>query len=103
MKVWQFGFGNYAGGIIYYIISRDFYRHITYNYEYVAKNRPFNLDGEKIDWQNDEAGFNAWKEGKTGYPIVDAAMRQMNSIGWMHNRCRMIVATFLSKDLLVFV
>jgi len=45
--------------------------------------------------------FQAWCEGKTGYPIVDAAMRQLNTIGWMHNRCRMIVASFLTKDLMI--
>ncbi|MGB7085775.1 MAG: FAD-binding domain-containing protein, partial [Phormidesmis sp.] len=52
-------------------------------------------------WHNDKAHFQAWCEGKTGYPIVDAAMRQLNATGWMHNRCRMIVASFLSKDLII--
>ncbi len=52
-------------------------------------------------YDNNPEHFQAWCEGKTGYPIVDAAMRQMNEIGWMHNRCRMIVANFLTKDLLI--
>lgn len=55
---------------------------------------------DQIRWQFDEATFVAWKMGKTGYPVVDAAMRQMNTTGWMHNRARMIVASFLCKDLL---
>jgi deoxyribodipyrimidine photo-lyase len=55
----------------------------------------------KIDWENREDYFKAWCEGRTGYPIVDAGMRQLNETGWMHNRVRMIVASFLSKDLLI--
>ncbi len=79
---------------------REFYQHALYNfpelltgaYRQALKNFPY---------ENNEEHFQAWCEGKTGYPIVDAAMRQMNTIGWMHNRCRMIVANFLTKDLLV--
>ena len=58
-----------------------------------------NLRG--ISWRNDEAEFAAWCAGRTGYPVVDAAMRQLVTTGWMHNRARMIVASFLVKDLLV--
>jgi len=54
-----------------------------------------------IQWRNDEGEFAAWCAGRTGYPVVDAAMRQLNEIGWMHNRSRMIVASFLVKDLLI--
>jgi deoxyribodipyrimidine photo-lyase len=54
-----------------------------------------------IPWRNDTAEFTAWSEGRTGYPVVDAAMRQLNQTGWMHNRARMIAASFLTKDLLV--
>ena len=54
-----------------------------------------------IPWRNDPAEFAAWCEGRTGYPVVDAAMRQLVQIGWMHNRARMIVASFLVKDLLI--
>jgi deoxyribodipyrimidine photo-lyase len=63
-------------------------------------NRPFKLDTEKVAWRFDETEFKAWCEGKTGYPIVDAGMRQLNQTGWMHNRVRMIVASFLTKHLL---
>ena len=56
---------------------------------------------EAIAWRNNELEFEAWCEGKTGYPIVDAGMRQLNETGWMHNRVRMIVASFLSKHLLI--
>jgi deoxyribodipyrimidine photo-lyase len=56
---------------------------------------------KNFPYDNNEEYFQAWCEGKTGYPIVDAAMRQMKEIGWMHNRCRMIVASFLTKDLLI--
>ena len=58
-----------------------------------------NLRG--ISWRNDEAEFAAWCAGRTGYPVVDAAMRQLVTTGWMHNRARMIVASFLAKDLLI--
>ena len=64
-------------------------------------NKPFKPEYTNIEWSYDEDLFTAWCEGKTGYPIVDAAMRQLNSIGYMHNRCRMIVASFLAKDLLI--
>lgn len=64
-------------------------------------NKPFKPEYTNITWEYNTAQFKAWCEGKTGYPIVDAAMRQLNSIGWMHNRCRMIVASFLAKDLLI--
>ena len=56
---------------------------------------------KNFPWQDNEEHFQAWCEGKTGYPIVDAAMRQLNEMGWMHNRCRMIVASFLTKDLII--
>lgn len=65
--------------------------------------RAFKPESEKVLWAPDPDGsmFRAWCEGKTGYPIVDAGMRQLNEIGWMHNRVRMCVAMFLSKDLLL--
>jgi len=80
------------------IIWREFYIHILYHYPSV-RQRNFRM-GE-IRWQNDPQDFAAWKEGCTGYPVVDAAMRQLSETGWMHNRGRMIVASFLTKDLLV--
>ena len=64
-------------------------------------NKPFKPEYSNIQWQYNEAFFTAWCKGRTGYPIVDAAMRQLNTTGYMHNRCRMIVASFLAKDLLI--
>ena len=63
--------------------------------------RPFDPDLNRIDWDNDPHDIAAWQQGRTGYPIVDAGMRQLATTGWMHNRVRMIVASFLVKDLLV--
>uniref|UniRef100_UPI0038F7720E FAD-binding domain-containing protein n=1 Tax=Streptomyces turgidiscabies TaxID=85558 RepID=UPI0038F7720E len=54
-----------------------------------------------MEWDNNEEYFTAWKNGQTGYPLIDAAMRQLKETGWMHNRLRMIVASFLTKDLLI--
>ena len=61
----------------------------------------FNASLANIAWRNNESDFDAWKEGQTGVPVVDAAMRQLKEIGWMHNRARMIVASYLVKDLLI--
>jgi deoxyribodipyrimidine photo-lyase len=65
----------------------------------LIKHKAFQKDTDGIVWPNNPQLFQAWCEGKTGYPIVDAAMRQLNQTGWMHNRLRMIVASFLVKDL----
>lgn len=64
-------------------------------------NKPFKPEYANIAWSYDKDHFAAWCEGRTGFPIVDAAMRQLNHLGYMHNRCRMIVASFLCKDLLL--
>ena len=64
-------------------------------------NKPFKPEYTNIDWEYDDEKFKAWCDGKTGFPIVDAAMRQLHHTGYMHNRCRMIVASFLAKDLLI--
>lgn len=79
---------------------REFYQHALYFFPELATG-PYRSHFKAFPWDNNEELFQAWCEGKTGYPIVDAAMRQMNEIGWMHNRCRMIVASFLTKDLMV--
>lgn len=79
---------------------REFYQHAMYNFPELATGA-YRDKLKNFPYENNEAQFQAWCEGKTGYPIVDAAMRQMNTIGWMHNRCRMIVANFLTKDLLI--
>lgn len=82
------------------IIWRDFYGHILYFFP-EARTGNYNRDYDGLEWNQSQKALDAWKQGKTGYPIVDAAMRQMVSLGWMHNRCRMIVASFLTKDLLI--
>lgn len=79
---------------------REFYQHAMYHFPELAEGSYRKLF-QTFPWENNPEHFQSWCEGRTGYPIVDAAMRQMNSIGWMHNRCRMIVASFLTKDLLV--
>ncbi|KAI1631605.1 photolyase [Biscogniauxia mediterranea] len=80
---------------------RDFYRHVLVHWPYVCMNKPFKPEYSDIKWSYDAEHFAAWREGRTGFPIVDAAMRQLQGTGWMHNRCRMIVASFLAKDLLL--
>ncbi|GIW74362.1 MAG: hypothetical protein KatS3mg103_0884 [Phycisphaerales bacterium] len=85
------------------LIWREFYRQILWSFPRVCRHQPFNARYD-IRWRNDEQArgqFAAWCQGKTGYPIIDAAMRQLNTTGWMHNRTRMAVAMFLTKDLLI--
>jgi deoxyribodipyrimidine photo-lyase len=79
---------------------RDFYMHICVHFPHVLRGS-FRPMYDAIAWENDETQFAAWCSGTTGYPIVDAAMRQLTTTGWMHNRARMIVASFLTKDLLI--
>lgn len=79
---------------------RDFY-HMVYVRYPEQKNKAIKEPFSNIHWNNNKEQFEKWKQGKTGYPIVDAAMRQMNTTGWMHNRLRMIAASFLTKDLLI--
>lgn len=64
-------------------------------------NKPFKPEYANIEWSYNSAHFEAWTQGRTGFPLVDAAMRQIQATGWCHNRCRMVVASFLAKDLLV--
>jgi deoxyribodipyrimidine photo-lyase len=82
------------------IAWREFYQHCLYFFPELAEG-PYRKEFKHFPWDNNEKYFHAWCEGKTGYPIVDAAMRQLNETGWMHNRCRMIVASFLTKDLII--
>jgi len=81
------------------IIWREFYKHILVGFPRVCRNRPFQLKTEKITWDENHDYFKAWQQGQTGFPLVDAAMRQLNQTGWMHNRLRMLTAMFLSKFL----
>jgi deoxyribodipyrimidine photo-lyase len=82
------------------LIWRDFYHMILWHFPHV-QTKAFKPAYDKIDWRNNEKEFAAWCEGKTGYPIVDAGMRELNSTGFMHNRVRMITASFLTKHLLI--
>ena len=79
---------------------REFYQHCMFFFPELAQGS-YRDEFKDFPWENDETKFQAWCEGKTGYPIVDAAMRQLNETGWMHNRCRMIVASFLTKDVII--
>jgi deoxyribodipyrimidine photo-lyase len=83
------------------LIWREFYRHLMTYHPDLCKYQPFIRWTDNVQWQADETQLRAWQYGQTGYPIVDAAMRQMNETGWMHNRLRMITASFLVKDLLI--
>ena len=82
------------------LIWREFFMQILYNFPHVVNNS-FKSKYDKIEWRNNKEEFKKWCEGKTGYPIVDAGMRQLNQTGYMHNRVRMIVAGFLCKHLLI--
>lgn len=83
------------------LIWREFYRHLLVAYPALCKHQPFVDWTRHVPWQTNTAHLTAWQQGKTGYPIVDAAMRQLHAQGWMHNRLRMITASFLVKDLLI--
>jgi deoxyribodipyrimidine photo-lyase len=91
---------NNTDSFISELYWRDFYLYIAYHFPRVFEESF--LDWAKnIEWENDEEQFTSWCEGKTGVPMVDAAMRELNNTGWMHNRSRMIVASYLTKNLLV--
>ncbi len=91
------GLSHWIGEVIW----REFYVHVTVGFPRVCMNRAFKRATDRIEWSYDEKQFEAWKKGMTGYPIVDAAMRQLNATGWMHNRLRMVAAMFLTKDLFI--
>ncbi|HTD98727.1 MAG TPA: deoxyribodipyrimidine photo-lyase [Mucilaginibacter sp.] len=82
------------------LIWREFYIMILYHFPKTMDNA-FRPEYDRIKWVNDEKQFKAWCDGETGYPLVDAGMRELNTTGYMHNRVRMVVASFLSKDLLI--
>ncbi len=82
------------------LIWREFYQMLLDRFPYVV-NHAFKREYDAIEWPGSHEHLEAWKDGRTGYPIVDAAMRELRSTGWMHNRLRMITAMFLVKDLLI--
>jgi deoxyribodipyrimidine photo-lyase len=82
------------------LIWREFYQSILWHFPHVVSEN-FNKKYDGVQWRNEETEFERWCEGKTGYPIVDAGMRELNKTGFMHNRVRMITASFLTKHLLI--
>lgn len=83
------------------LIWREFYQMILYHFPHISKGQSFKQEYDHIVWRNNEKEFRLWCEGKTGYPLVDAGMRQLNETGFMHNRVRMVTASFLIKHLLI--
>ena len=83
------------------LIWRDFYHMILWHFPQIGEGKAFKPAYDTIEWQKDQGEFELWCQGKTGYPIVDAGMRELNETGFMHNRVRMITASFLSKHLLL--
>lgn len=90
-----------SGVFLNELVWRDFYHMILWHFPQVGEGRAFKPAYELIRWRNDEREFEAWCKGMTGYPIVDAGMRELEATGFMHNRVRMITASFLSKHLLI--
>ena len=103
LKINNFEFNSGHIGVTKWIdeiVWREFYKNIMFSFPRVSKRQPFQDYSKNIQWRYDEDEFNAWKEGKTGFPIVDAAMQQLLHEGWMHNRLRMVVAMFFTKNML---
>ncbi|MGM0630591.1 MAG: deoxyribodipyrimidine photo-lyase [Pseudomonadota bacterium] len=96
-----FGLPSGADAWLTELAWREFYQHLMYFVPRLSKGESFQTETDSIRWLDDDEAFQRWCEGRTGYPIVDAGMRQLTSTGWMHNRLRMITANFLVKDLLV--
>ena len=103
LKINNFEFSSGHIGITKWIdeiVWREFYKNIMFSFPKVSRGQPFQDYSKAIKWRYDENEFIAWKYGKTGFPIVDAAMRQLLHEGWMHNRLRMVVAMFFTKNML---
>lgn len=93
-----------SAGVVTWInelLWREFYQHLLYAYPHLSMHQPMRPETAAVQWRNSTDEFDAWCNGRTGIPIVDAAMKQLVATGWMHNRLRMIVAMFLTKNLLV--
>ena len=103
LKINNFEFNSGHIGVTKWIdeiVWREFYKNIMFSFPKVSKGQPFQDYSKAIVWRYHDDEFNAWKEGRTGFPIVDAAMRQLLNEGWMHNRLRMVVAMFFTKNML---
>ncbi|MFV5346115.1 deoxyribodipyrimidine photo-lyase [Acinetobacter soli] len=83
------------------LLWREFYQQLMFDFPKLSRHQPFQDQTKTIPWKDNDAHFEAWTQGQTGIPIVDAAMRQLKATGWMHNRVRMICAMFLTKNLLI--
>lgn len=83
------------------LLWREFYKHILIDYPQISKHQPWKSQTENIRWRKNEGELAAWQQGLTGFPIIDAGMRQLLNCGWMHNRVRMLTAMFLSKHLMI--
>jgi deoxyribodipyrimidine photo-lyase len=83
------------------LIWREFYQMILWNFPHVGEGKAFKPEYDRISWRNNEEEFRRWTQGNTGYPLVDAGMRELSATGFMHNRVRMVVASFLTKHLLI--
>ncbi|WP_271410771.1 deoxyribodipyrimidine photo-lyase [Pseudomonas sp. Q1-7] len=83
------------------LLWREFYKHILAGFPRVSQHRAFRQETEALAWRRAPRELEAWQQGRTGIPIIDAAMRQLLATGWMHNRLRMVVAMFLTKNLLI--
>lgn len=83
------------------IIWREFYRHLLDAFPKLSRHQPFKKETDQLPWRHHQADFDRWKQGETGFPIVDAAMKQLQLTGWMHNRLRMVTAMFLTKHLFI--
>lgn len=83
------------------LLWREFYKHILVGFPRVSRHQPFRQETEALKWRKAPEDFEAWQQGRTGFPLIDAAMRQLLATGWMHNRLRMVVAMFLTKNLLI--
>jgi deoxyribodipyrimidine photo-lyase len=94
------GFRQAAEGFLRQLVWREFAHHLLFHFPYTA-SAPLDQTFERLPWRNDPQALRAWQRGQTGYPIVDAGMRQLWTTGWMHNRVRMLVGSFLVKDLLI--
>ncbi|MCM0036060.1 MAG: deoxyribodipyrimidine photo-lyase [Burkholderiaceae bacterium] len=83
------------------LLWREFYQHLLHGYPSLSMHQPMRPETNAVQWRDAPADFEAWCQAKTGVPIVDAAMRQLLKTGWMHNRLRMVVAMYLTKNLLI--
>ena len=103
LKINNFKLDSGEKGVVKWIdeiVWREFYKNIMFSFPKVSKGLPFQDYTKRIKWRLNQEELDAWKRGKTGFPIIDSAMRQLASEGWMHNRLRMVVAMFFTKNML---